>query len=246
MRYLSTIALLAASLAAFAVPSFPDRFTAEYILESGGITVGRTRRTLTPDGNGRYVYETQSSVTGVLSLFRKDRIVERSDWQYQAGHMRPLAYRYTRTGGKKDRDQAIAFDWENGIAHGTVKGESRRMFLPQGTLEKHISVLALMQDLDAGRRDIQYRIAEGGKLKTYHLKAIGEEHLDTALGLMETIKVRRIRDDSKRETTLWCAPELNFLPVKMVHREKDGQVVSAVIESAQGFEAVGSPDAEER
>lgn len=246
MRYLGAIALLAASLATLALPSFPDRFTAEYVLESGGITVGRTRRTLTPDGNGRYVYETQSSVTGVLSLLRKDRIVERSDWQYQAGHVRPLAYRYTRTGGKKDRDQAIAFDWKNGIVHGTVKGESRRMSVPQGTLEKHIYVLALMQDLDAGRRDVQYRIADGSKLKTYRLKAMGEEHLDTALGLMQTIKVRRIRDDNKRETTLWCAPELHFLPVKMVHREKDGQVVSATIESAQGFEAMGSPNAKER
>ncbi len=42
---------------------------------------------------------------------------------------------------------------------------------------------------------------------------------------MDTVIVRRLRNSDERETLLWCAKSLNYLPVMIEHREKDGTVL---------------------
>ena len=89
--------------------------------------------------------------------------------------------------------------------------------------------------------EFQYTIADGGKLKTYTLKTLGQETIKTQLGEMTTLMVRRHRSDSERVTTFWCAAELQYLPVKVEHKEPDGQVIIGYVESATGF-GVDTPD----
>ena len=110
------------------------------------------------------------------------------------------------------------------------------MSIPEGTLDKLSYVLVMMHDLETGHGDLRYQIADGGKLKVYQFKTIGEEILDTVFGKLSTEKIERIRDD-KRQTTYWCAPALSYLPVKVEHREKDGSVITLIIETVEGIPA---------
>ena len=82
-----------------------------------------------------------------------------------------------------------------------------------------------MADLDAGKRDVAYPIADGGKLKRYRLFEAGREPLETKVGHFETIIIKRERRSGKRETRFWCAPALGFLPVKIEHKERDGTLI---------------------
>ena len=86
------------------------------------------------------------------------------------------------------------------------------MPVPIGALDKLSYRLALMRDLSRGARNFEYTIADGGQLKRYVLADIGEERIETALGTFDTILIRRERENSKRQTTFWCASELGFLP----------------------------------
>jgi hypothetical protein len=47
------------------------------------------------------------------------------------------------------------------------------------------------------------------------------ESLDTKLGPLQTIHVRRGSYDSEKQTDMWLAVETRFLPVKLVYRDDD-------------------------
>ena len=212
----------------------PQRFEASFTLKSLGATVARTHWTLSPLDDGRYVYESRSETSGVMAWVSKDNIVERSEWRYHDDALRPLSYSYRRD-GRKSRRVAVAFDWDKRVARNTTAGATWQMPIPEGTLDKLNYLLAMMRDLADGKRDIRYQVADGGRLKSYRLLAVGNERLTTELGRLDTVVIRRLREGKRRETTLWCAPSLRYLPVRIEHRERDGVDVLLAIDSVRGL-----------
>lgn len=237
-------ALLALSVAAFALGAaertLPERFEATFVLEAKGATFARTRWSLAPGAHGTYVSTSRTEPAGMFSLIRDDTRVERSEWTYAGNSLQPLAYDYERTGGKA-RKIGITFDWENNIArHVSPKG-TWKLPVPPGTLDKFNYMFALMRDLGRGERRFEYTIADGGRrLRSYVLTRIGEERIETAVGTFDTVAVRRRHENSRRETTFWCARALGFLPVRIVHIERDGTPLTLRIQSLGGIEPHGS------
>ena len=95
------------------------------------------------------------------------------------------------------------------------------MDIPAGTLDKLASQLAMMLALRDGATEISFRIADDDKLKEYRFRVVGRETLELPAGTFDTIKVTKVRNNRKRETYIWCAPALNYLPVRIWQREKD-------------------------
>ena len=235
---LSALILLsvAASPLATSARELPERFEATFLLEAAGTKVARTRWSLEPGAGGTYVSTSRTETAGVLSLLRSEVRVERSEWTHAGNRLQPLAYRYVRT-GRKPREIEIKFDWEANVAFHDSSGTTWRLPVPPGTMDKFSYIFAMMRDLSRGERHLEYTIADGGRrLKRYVLAGVGEERIETALGTFDTTIIRRDRKNSKRRTTLWCAKELGFLPVKIVHLERDGKSVTLRIESLSGIE----------
>ena len=228
--------LLLLSSAAFPLAGYglPERFEATFELEARGATIARTRWSLSPGTGGGYVYESRTEPVGVFSLIDNGAIVERSEWSYAGEWLRPSGYHYVRT-GRREREVSIAFDWEEDVARHKSPAGPWRLPVPPGVMDKLGYLLALMRDLSRGERSVEYTIADGGKLKRYVLTSIGEERVETALGTFDTVVIRRERENDRRETTLWCANALHFLPVKIVHVQRDG-TLSLLIESLSGIE----------
>ena len=238
-------ALLLLCIAAFppAAPGareLPERFEATFVLEVAGAKIARTQWSLAPGTAGTYVATSRTEAAGVFSLIRDETRIERSEWTYEGHWLKPLEYRYERT-GRKSREIDIAFDWEANVARHDSPGASWRLPVPPGTMDKFSYILAMMRDLGRGKRSVEYTIADGGRgLKRYVLTGVGEERITTALGTFDTTVIRRERDNSERKTTFWCAAELGFLPVKIVHVENDGKSMTLHIESLSGIERHGS------
>lgn len=212
-----------------------DGFTASFVLTAFGTTVGRTQWRLVPMGNAQFLWESRSETAGAGALFRDLYITERSESEIHGQAFRPLVYNYDRHGENAERNVQVSFDWENGIVLNTAEEHTWRMSIPPGTLDKLSYLLALMRDLAAGKRNMQYTIADGGRLKIYDMREMGAETLVTALGTLKTLKIRRLRDQDDGEATLWCASALGFLPVKLEHRDRDGRLVSMYIQSIDGM-----------
>ena len=239
---IALVLLLPIAAVSPAVPAreLPHAFEATFTLKAAGATVARIRWSLSPRDGGGYVSTSHTEPAGMVALFRKETRVERSEWKLAGDMLQPLEYHYERT-GKKARSIDITFDWDNKVARHDSQGTAWRLPVPPGTLDKFSYLFALMRDLNRGERHVEYTVADGGRhLKHYVLAGVGEERIETALGTLDTTVIRRERNDSKRVTTLWCADALGFLPVKLVHVEGDGTVLTARIDSLTGVEPSGS------
>jgi hypothetical protein len=208
---------------------------ASFVLKIFGTTVGRSEWRLVPGENEQFLWESRSETAGAGALISDVYITERSESEIYGQAFRPLVYRYDRYGKNAGRKVQVTFDWDNGVVLNTAKGHTWRMSVPPQTLDKLNYLLALMRDLADGKRSMQYTIADGGRLKVYDLREIGTETLETALGTLKTVKIRRLRYKGDSEATLWCAPALGFLPVKLEHRDRDGRLVSMTIQSIEGM-----------
>lgn len=239
MKYAFVTALgLLFSTALLAADPLPD-FEANYRVEVNGIQAGELIQTLSSEAGDMRRFHTRTRARGVFALFRSDVIEESSLWAYHDGHIRPYVYRYSRTGGKKDKRLHLDFDWTANQVHIDDEEYPWDLKLQPGTLDKMVYQLQIMHDLQDLAEDatqLEYLIAEGGILKTYEVTINGRETIRTPLGDIEAIKMTRERDaDSGRQTTLWCAPSLRYLPIKLEHIEKDDSRFTAVIRQLEGF-----------
>ena len=66
-------------------------------------------------------------------------------------------------------------------------------------------------------------------------KEKADEIIKTPLGEFNTMKLARHKLNSKQETYLWCAYDLDFLPVKVINTEKDDRISTAIIKSLKGL-----------
>lgn len=216
--------------AAAASPAEP--FEAEYVLYSRGFEVAHVTRMLEQAPDGTYTLSSDSKTVGMASLFRDDRIHERSHWQLTESGMQPLNYVYDHRGSKRNRQVNIDFDWDAERVRMDINDDHWHMDLEPGTLDKLLYQLALMHDLQLnGEQQTRYRVADGGSIRDYDFEPLGNERVETPMGEFDTVKMARYRDDSDRETILWCAEALGYLPVKVVHIEPDGLQTTTLLKS---------------
>jgi len=211
----------------------PQNFTASYSFSRNGMNVGEVKRSLRRSNDGMYVFESVSEATGFISLFVGDKIIERSMWTYVNNRPQPLHYAYNRSGGKKKRHVKLAFDWQQGIVTNTINNDPWQMQIPPDAQDKLLYQLTLMLDLKEGKEKLHYSIADGGKLKDYEFIILGEEIVDTPMGKLHSTKIQRV--DDKRNTTIWCAKTLDYLPVRIEQDEKDDAELTMVIRNVTGL-----------
>jgi len=214
--------------------AFPDEFKAAYILKKFGLDAARTDISLEKQKDGSWLYLSQTKTQGIVSIFRSDKITEKSVLKKINGLIKPVAYQYSHKGGKKNRNRTIRFDWNTNTAESNTGGTQSRLTIPADTIENFSLQLRLMDDLQQGKRTLAYNIINKGKLKRYNFEMLGNEKIETPSGEFNALKFKRTRKDSKRTTIMWAAPELHFLPVKIQHIENDGATFYMLLNSVSG------------
>ena len=208
-------------------------FNAMYTVKREGMVIGENQRTLTAGKDGRYVYESIARATGWVAWLFRDEVLERSVWVYANSRIRPLEYTYGRSRGRNQRRVQLAFDWDRKLVTNNVDSDAWRMPLPDDAQDKLVYQLSIMRDMQRPHPDLVYHIADGGMIKTYKFAITGQENLPTPMGTMHTVKIERVGD--KRDTSVWLAPSLQYLPVKISQTDKDGSELSMHLSSVTGI-----------
>lgn len=228
---------LVALLLACAVPCVhatgPSSYEAVYDLSRGVLKVGTMTRRMEVGTAGDYVFESRMETKGLAALFSGVRVVETSQGRIDAATFVPERYEYARNDGK--RDYRLHFDYETGTVRRADARSDWSARIPAPTYDKLVYQAQLMLDLPAGPEVINYDIADKSKLKTYEIRNLGVETVETDSGRFEAVKLERASNDSKRRTRVWCAAALGWLPVKVEHRDKKGNTTTAVLRSLRSF-----------
>lgn len=195
-------------------------FEAYYKLTHSGLTMATNRVTLSGSDQSVWMYRSVTEAAGLLSLVRSDTRVESSRVRRQGDKLVPVEYHYERHGGSRERNVTISFDWPNMRALNTVEGQTWELPVPEGTQDKFGMQLSLMLDEQNHKLPLAYPIADGGTLKEYRFEFIEKTKIETGYGELETVRLRRQRDNDKRVTDVWLAPELGYLPVRIDQTKK--------------------------
>jgi hypothetical protein len=214
---LRSLTLCALFFVAFnSLAATPQPFIATYNANYSGINVSAVRSLkATSDQLLELRFEAKSWIASIteFSQFR---------WS-EAGNLTPQHYTYERKGLGRERQANLTFNWDDKTVINDVQGKSWSMDLPEVVLDKLGYQLQLRNDLINQRPLASYKVADGGRLKTYQFKHMGSELLNTSIGPLKTTKVERVREDSKRTTQIWFADDWDYLIIKLQQTEKDGK-----------------------
>ena len=121
----------------------------------------------------------------------------------------------------KRRAVDARYDWSRNQAtwSGDVKPDrSGPVPLQAGDMDGLLINLAIARDVAAGK-PLNYRMVDGGRVKTLSYRVIGKENMTVGGKTVETTKVSRV--DGNKEQIAWVAPNMP-VPVRLLQRE-DGQ-----------------------
>lgn len=208
-------------------------FSATYSVRSGGLKIGKMQRRLTIAPENHYRFESKIESTGLIALVHGSSIEETSEGDLIAGQIRPRHYAYRRVTKDKRKESTITFDWEHSRISSIAKGEPSDMTASPGALDKLVYQLALMQDLVRGDGPLRYAVADDGQLKVYEFSRAGSETVEIGGQAVTALKVIYARKGTARKTTLWCAPDYAYLPIKIEYVEADGRPTTATLTTFQ-------------
>jgi len=231
-------------------------FQAQYALYQNGELLGTSEIRLKKTGLN-YQFSTKSkSEGGVASLIGGASISESSEFRPDAQNLHSLSYRYEQRISFKKRKREIEFDWRKNQARENDGKDVTSYLLSPGAIDRHLVVLALAQDLSrsaapittvasapdaSGKapialpslRNFSHLVAYKGTVEPWQFRLTGVERVSTDMGIIQAEKIERVRASSRsgRSTTSWHAARYNFLPIRILQREPDGETLEMRLKS---------------
>jgi len=192
------------------------------------IKVGQVTHTWTQDGR-HYEAESVAEAVGLVSLFFSGRFVQRSIGQFGAQGLRPEQYTLER--GRGAGAEVARFDWPERRLALAWKNASQIVELPAGAQDPLSSLhqLYFARPLPASA---SLAVATSRRLNRYVFTLVGEETLETPLGTLRTLQLRR-REPDGTTTQVWLDLDRNLLPARIHAVDRKGNVLDQVIREAQ-------------
>lgn len=217
LSQLLTISMAAIS-ACFAAQPLP--FSADYKAQFNDITVTATR-SLSTLASGEQLFSFKAE-TWLATLLESSQFHWGDD-----NTLIPQQYQYQRSVFGNKRNAVLNFNWQNNTVVNHVQNKSWSMHIPAMAQDKLSYQLQLRSDLINDKPSLKYHIADGGHLKTYLFEPQGEELLQTPIGPLQTIKIKKINAKGKQRVTyIWMAKNWDYLLVKLEQTEGDGKTYS--------------------
>lgn len=183
-------------------------------------------RSLKVTEKGDYLLKNQGKI--VLAGF-----VETSVFEQESSVITPKHYVYQGT-GLINKKRELIFDAEQQIIKSFDDKAWHDLDFNAATYDRVSQLEQLRLSLINGadpKTGFAVEIADRKKIKQYELEYVGEELIETALGLIPTIRFHRGGEDEERESNIWLAPDWDFLLVKTTHVE-DGTLIAATVHEA--------------
>ena len=137
----------------FAEP-IPD-FAANYSIHLNGIQAGELKRSLVTNNDGSRLFKSETQAKGLFALLKPEVIIETSLWSGSEKLIKPLKYRYIRTGGRKNKRVALDFNWVTRQVYIDDAKHPWSLDIENATLDKLVYQLALMSDLEEKKNHLR-------------------------------------------------------------------------------------------
>lgn len=211
------------------IPEFSALYKVRASVASGELSMS-----LAKADDGSYVFRTLTRPRGLVRVFARGEIDEQSRLLFRDGGVVPLDYSLRDT-ISKNHDADYQFDWAAGVVSGIERGEEVGDELQSGMLNRAALYIALMQDLSQEKLPQSYVLFDRGRVKSFAIEELETEPVEVPFGRFEAVKLVRDSEGSRRSMYLWCAPELNYLPVQIDLYKGDKRISRAELKALTGL-----------
>ena len=195
--------------------SSPVEYEATYIFTKSGLNFAKSNHKMVYNSElDIWCISTKSKTIGIFSL-KKDIREEKSCFKYtspsqgenteQEFDLMTVDYNYKRSKSnevsiitsQRIKNILITYDDKKSINHA-----------------KEIKIDRLVAQL-FGHSLKNVKVSDKGRERIYTFNIIGETKIDSVLGIIDTVIIRKEIEGSKRSTITWYARERNYLPVRI-------------------------------
>ena len=214
MRNLILISFLATSIFINSSWALPTEYSAIYnakLKQADGVLATQLKK------NGDvYSFELITEPTGFWKVITKGSVIERSRFVIENDQLKTYDYHLIDTIRKKSRESESEFNWSTSKITGYYKDREIDIPLEGKTLSRIVLQLQIMHDQEKQIASTDYLILDKDALKK--ITVFPEEFItetSVPFGKFQTIKISHQSENSERLNSLWLAPELNFIPIKI-------------------------------
>lgn len=198
--------------------SMPNDYEAVYsvkLMQADG-----TLRAKLEKNEGIYTYSLKTEPTGFWKLIANGSIHESTDFKVIDEIIKPMSYKLRDTIRRTPRESEITFDWINGVMRGFYKDRSIDLKIEPSILTRILLQIEIMHQKQSNTLKDKYSIFDRDKIKEIEISTSNRQKvISVPFGSYNVVEVSHQSKESNRINTLWLAPELDFIPIRMEQSE---------------------------
>ncbi len=204
-------------------------YSANYMATANGIKA-KAVRSLQRDENG--LYHLDNSLSAEFAGRELASLKESSLFSLQGIILKPQTYSYNQQGLGREA-KSIRFDWNAQMVVSAEDLDSWVLPLQTDTQDPLSYQAALQLKLENNElSELEWPIVNGDKIEIQTFIIEGEESLDTPVGILDCLRLVRVREDGANSTTIWLAKNWAYLLTKIEQINSSGVTIVLELQSA--------------
>lgn len=195
------------------------------VSKGNGFNIGESRHRLEIGKDKAYKLKVSSVTTGLAGLLKTFELEQQSNGLLTDRGLRPDQFSETKHSSKGKEQRKAGFDWQNNRLSFLHGGQTP---LPEQA-QDIISFLYQLSQLPLNNEIVQIHISNGKKLERYELAIGKEEEIETPLGKLRTLPLRKIHAPNEEGVEVWLGLEYRLLPVKIRHIDRTGGIAGEMV-----------------
>jgi len=190
----------------------------------GGLQLGEVVHRLDVE-QGQYVLQTVTQTTGLASIIKSYLLTQTSRGQIDAQGLQPLSYSEEKKVSGNKQNLSAEFDWPERKLHFSHGGETS---LPEHA-QDIVSFLYQLSQQPLDKGVVPMYISNGKKLEYYELEVGEEEIIQSDLGKLRALPLRKIHGPGEEGLDIWLGLEYRLLPIKVRQIDRSGKTAGEVV-----------------
>lgn len=187
--------------------------------------VGEMRHRLEIGDDKSYTLKVGMNTTGLASMFKTFELNQQSSGTLTAQGLHPNEFSEAKNTSKGKEALDAKFDWE---ARTLSFSNGNKTALPDQT-QDIISFLYQLSQSALDRGTIPMYISNGKKLERYELTVGEEEEIQTRLGKLRALPLRKVHAPGEEGLEIWLGLEYRLLPVKIRQLDRAGEIAGEMV-----------------
>jgi hypothetical protein len=212
LKWILLIPLWLLAVPSYALPLKPFSATYKTSYDLGFSIDIEAERTLKQSRNGQWILDFRAK-----NWFA--RIQQTSTFFITStSEFKPLLYRRYQKVFGKSKEQNVIFHWDRQQVTNDIDNKPWKMDIPLDAQDLLSYQLKLRYDLmqHPKQKQFQYPVADGGRIKNFTFRVIGEEVIETPMGRLNTFKLESLRhSEMDVEHLVWLAKDWDNLLVRI-------------------------------